>query len=169
MPGVTPFILKDRHGFTLIEIVMVIVLLAVLVTIGVTQFVDLAGAAKDKVTRDKLNTLKMAIVGDSRFNAGGQYTKQGYESHCLGLPSTLTNLITKPGAGTCASDYSPYTKQGWRGPYVSSTGSAGDPAWNQDAWGTNIVLYTTGPPARTLRSCGPDKTCGNADDIDVTY
>lgn len=156
---------KSFSGFTMIEMLMVIVIVGILAGVVIPQFIDMSSEAKTAVTTERMNVIKAAIVGDGRMVSNGKYTKQGYEIHCVGLPTTLTDLITQPGAGTCASVYDPFTKRGWRGPYVSSTATS----WNQDAWGTALVYYSVGPPARTLRSCGKNATCGNADDIDITF
>lgn len=154
-----------RSGFTLVEIMMAILLLSILATIGITQFTDFSKDARTVVTTEKLMALKTAIMGDPQFQAGGEFTKQGYQSHCTAPPAALVDLITMPVAGICTTVYNPFLKSGWRGPYVSTT----DALWNVDAWGTTLEYYVTGPPARTIRSCGPDKTCGTTDDITVTY
>jgi len=114
------------------------------------------------VTNTKLNAIKVAIIGDARFVAGGKYSKQGYETHCLAVPTVITDLSTQPASGTCASVYDPFTKQGWRGPYVDSTNAD----WSKDAWGTALVYSSAG---RTIKSCGPDSTCGNSDDITLSF
>jgi type II secretory pathway pseudopilin PulG len=144
---------------------MVLLLLGILTRIAVTQFTNFTTDAKTAVTRDKMNAIKNAIVGDARFVAAGKYSKQGYEAHCLAPPTTLTDLTTQPGAGTCASAYDPFTKRGWRGPYISTT----DSTYNVDGWGTTVQYFVAGPPARTIRSCGADTVCGNSDDITITY
>jgi prepilin-type N-terminal cleavage/methylation domain-containing protein len=156
---------EQSSGFTLIEVLLTILLISILVAVVIPQFMNLGNDAKTAVTTDRMNSLKAAIVGDARFNTAGQLTKLGFEINCTGLPSSLTDLITQPTSGNCASAYNPFTKQGWRGPYVSTT----DPNWNKDAWGTAIQYFNTGPPARTLRSCGPDLVCGTADDITITF
>lgn len=155
----------DRNGFTLIEMLLVSLLLSVLSAVAVMSYKSFSSDARSAVTLQKLNVLKAAIIGDARFVSAGKATQVGYETNCLGLPSSLTDLITQPGAGTCSSAYNPYTQQGWRGPYISTT----DPNWNKDGWGNTIQYFSAGPPARTLRSCGPDGVCGNADDISVTF
>jgi len=152
-------------GFTLVELLMTILVLSILTTIGVTQFTDFGKDARIAVTTEKLMALKSAIIGDPSFHAAGEYTKQGFQVHCGAPPTILDDLITMPAAGTCSTVYDPFLKTGWRGPYVSTT----DPSWNKDAWGTTFEYYVVGPPARTIRSCGPDKTCGNTDDISVTF
>jgi prepilin-type N-terminal cleavage/methylation domain-containing protein len=152
-------------GFTLIELMMTVLVVCILATVGITQFTDFGKDARNAVTMEKIMALKAAINGDPHFYSAGEYSKPGYESHCHAPPTTLTDLITMPGAGTCSAVYNPFTKTGWRGPYVSST----DSSWNQDAWGTAFEYFVAGPPARTIRSCGQDKICGNADDLSVTF
>lgn len=158
---------KIRHtdGFTMVEIMIALTIIGILATVGITQFTDFATDARKAVTKERIIALKTAIMGDPNFYSGGEYTKAGYQAHCGAPPTTLTNLITIPGAGTCATAYNPFTKIGWRGPYVSST----DATWNKDAWGVEFEYYVAGPPARTIRSCGPDKACGNDDDISIAY
>ena len=144
---------------------MTILILVILATIGITQFTDFSSNARTAVTMEKLNAFKTAIMGDPHFYAGGEYTKQGYQAHCAAPPTTLSDLVTKPAAGNCSTVYDPFLKTGWRGPYVSNA----DASWEKDAWGTTIEYYVSGPPARTIRSCGADKICGNTDDLSVTY
>jgi prepilin-type N-terminal cleavage/methylation domain-containing protein len=150
-------------GFSLIELLMVITLISILVGIGVSQYIDFSKDARTAVTNTKLNAIKIAIIGDARFVGAGKNSKQGYEIHCVGLPSALADLATQPAAGTCASTYDPFTKRGWRGPYVNST----DSTWNTDAWGTAFVYSSAG---RTVKSCGPDKSCvTTTDDITLSF
>ncbi len=150
------------RGFSLIELLMVIALIAILARMGISQFSDFSSDARTAVTNTKMNAIKIAIIGDARFVSAGKNSKQGYEVHCLAVPTALSNLSTQPGSGTCASTYDPFTKRGWRGPYVNST----DSNWDKDAWGT-AFNYTSG--TRTLKSCGSDATCGNSDDITLTF
>jgi prepilin-type N-terminal cleavage/methylation domain-containing protein len=156
---------ERTSGFTLIEVLLTLLLVSILATVAISQFINLGNDAKTAVTTERINSLKIAIIGDARYNSAGQLTKIGFEANCLGLPTTLTDLITQPSAGICAAVYDPFGKRGWRGPYVSSSNSY----WNLDAWGTAIQYFNTGPPARTLRSCGPDLVCGTSDDIAITF
>ncbi|MBT4760254.1 MAG: prepilin-type N-terminal cleavage/methylation domain-containing protein [Bdellovibrionaceae bacterium] len=156
-------IIKSNHlGFTLIEILMVILLLGILGAAATSQFINFSDDAHATMTSEKLAALKIAIVGDARSISAGKYTNLGYEAHCKGVPVSLTDLITQPGAGTCSVDYDPFTKRGWRGPYVSNT----DTNYNNDSWGTALV-YSSG--GRTITSCGPNATCTDGDDIQISF
>jgi prepilin-type N-terminal cleavage/methylation domain-containing protein len=155
----------SEQGFTLIEVLLTLLLIGILVAVAVPQFSDYGNDAKNAVTKNRMNSLKAAISGDARFVSSGQLTSIGFEATCVGLPTTLTDLITQPTSGTCAATYDPFAQRGWRGPYVSST----DTTWNLDGWGNAIQYFSSGPPARTLRSCGPDGVCGDSDDITITF
>ena len=152
-------------GFTLIELLMTISIVAVLSTVAITQFADFGKDARAAVTKERLSALKIAIMGDSRLVSNGQYSNAGFVAHCLAPPATLDDLITRPASGVCSVVYDPFQKRGWRGPYVSSS----EMSWNKDAWGTLFEYFVTGPPVRTIRSCGADLVCGNSDDLNVTF
>lgn len=139
-------------GFTLIEILMVVLLVSIVSAFAIPQFIDFRKDAKIAVTQDRLNSFRLAITGDARTQ------RTGYISHMGAIPSNLTDLTTK---GTKV-DYDPISKTGWNGPYVDSTVTD----WNLDAWGTALVYSSSG---RSIKSCGPNKTCGDSDDLTVTF
>lgn len=145
-------------GFSLIEILMGMVLLGILAAVAIPSFIDFRDDAKRSTTLQRLDELRKAIAGDSRLVSGGEYTKPGFIAQVGSLPTSLNDLIN---IGAYPA-YNPFTKIGWRGPYVLTT----DPAWNKDGWGT-VIQYSS--VSRTVTSCGPNLTCGNADDITVNF
>ena len=149
---------SSERGFTLIEILMVILLVGIISGVAIPQFIDFRSDAKAAVTKNRMNELRMAIVGDPRQVANGQYVNAGFLNHVGSVPTSLNDLTAQ---GTFQA-YDPFAKRGWRGPYVSTA----ETNWNRDAWGT-LFQYTAA--TRTIRSCGPNLTCGNADDITVTF
>ncbi len=153
--------LAGRYGFTLIEILMVILLVGIVSAVTVPQFIDFSRDAKTSVTNQKLIEFKKAIIGDpDSLTKNGTYAQPGFENHVGAVPTTLAQLNTQ---GALAA-YDPFTKKGWRGPYVST--STTNASWNIDGWGT-VIQYT--PVTRTLFSCGADKICSNGDDIVVRF
>ncbi len=136
----------------MIEILMVVVLIAIVSAVALPQFVDFRSDARRAVTQERLSSFRAAIVGDAKIG------KRGFRADLGRTPNNLNELVSR---GTLAT-YDPITKIGWNGPYLDGTVSD----WNRDAWGTTLSLDTTN---RLVRSCGPDLSCGNADDLTVTY
>ncbi len=143
---------KQPSGFTLIEILMVVLLVSIVSAVAIPQFIDFRKDAKIAVSQEKLNSIRLSITGDARTQ------RTGYISHMGALPANLTDLTTK---GT-KIDFDPISKTGWNGPYIDS--SVTD--WNLDAWGTALQYSSTN---RNIKSCGPNKTCGDSDDLTVTF
>jgi prepilin-type N-terminal cleavage/methylation domain-containing protein len=139
-------------GFTLIEILMVITLVAVLSAVALPQFIDFRDDARSAVTRDRLNSFRSSILGDPGTG------RTGYLTHFGSPPPSLNALIVR-GAQPV---YNPVTKIGWNGPYVDGT----VPDWDRDAWGTALVYSGA---TRTLRSCGPNRSCGDGDDLTISF
>ncbi len=148
----------NKNGFTLVEILMVLILVGILSAIAFPAFVDFSNDARVVTTTEKLNEFKRAIIGDPRRVANGRHLDPGFETHRGALPAALTDLTTQ-GAQPA---YNPFSKSGWRGPYISDSSTD----WNLDAWGTAIV-YNAG--ARTLTSYGEDLAVGGGDDIIVSF
>lgn len=150
------------RGFTLVELVMVIIFLGIVTIIAIPNYVDLRDDAKSAVTKDEMTAIKRAIVGDARAQSGGVYTFPGYEADAGALPSSLTDLVIRPAS---VGTYDPITRLGWRGPYVDSSSTSN---YQKDAWDTPYVFATS---PRRIRSWGPNKAdnSGSGDDIDLNY
>ncbi|MBU6374522.1 MAG: prepilin-type N-terminal cleavage/methylation domain-containing protein [Bdellovibrionales bacterium] len=155
------------RGFTLLEVLLALGLVAILSVAAITQFTDFSQDAKTAVTKERMNTIRVAIKGDARMVSNGQFVRPGFEAHCGALPgvktgqsgaTALSELITNPGS---YSAYSITTKTGWRGPYLSQS----DGTWSKDGWGLD---FEYDPSARTLKSRGPDAQLGTADDLVIT-
>ena len=54
--------LKDRKGFTLIELIVVIAIIAVLATVAMPKFVDLSGSAKVSSTKGALGAVRSVLA-----------------------------------------------------------------------------------------------------------
>lgn len=150
--------MNKQAGFTIVELLMVILLVGVLSAVMMPQFIDFRTDAKIAVTKDKLSSIKLALLGDARQVVNGVPVSPGYIKNMGSLPSSLTDLVTKGSQAT----YDPFSKRGWNGPYLDSTNAN----WNKDGWDINFVYSSTG---RTVTSCGPNKICGNADDIVINF
>jgi prepilin-type N-terminal cleavage/methylation domain-containing protein len=130
-------------GFTLIELVIVIVILGVLASVGIPVIGGMIDSSKENATKRELLLLKTAIVGQT-----GAAELRGYENDVGLLPPDLTGLVSKP-AGV--SNWDRFTQTGWNGPYIESDNNE----YLVDAWGVNYI-YDAG--ARTIRSAGGSDT-----------
>jgi type II secretory pathway pseudopilin PulG len=143
----------DQRGFTLIELVIIIVTLGILAAVAIPKFGELAENSKKTATRDELQTLKRAIVGNAQAISGGKYVDKGFEGDIGYPPSRLEDLVSKPDS---IPNYDKLTGIGWNGPYIDSSGSS----YLADAW---KVPYVYQPSYRRLVSVG------GSDSIIVTF
>lgn len=140
-----------RSGFTLIEVLLVILILGLLAAFVVPQFVGTGEGAKIDIAR--------AAVGRSGSIATAL---EMFRLHVGRYPTTeegLMALIEMP--DTLESDEQ--TTQVWRGPYIQDPGSLRDP------WGNEYQYRFPGEindeTTYDLWSNGPDGEEGTDDDI----
>ena len=131
-----------RSGFTILELLLVLVILAVLAGIVGSRFVGQSQSAKIKAAQTQLQSFKTAI---SAFEIDmGRYPTSS---------EGLRVLVEKPG-GQNAKD--------WKGPYLDADvvpKDQWDTAWNYRQPGQKR------PEGYDLWSNGPDGAEGGSDDI----
>ena len=120
--------LDRKSGFTLIELVMVIVILGILSAIAIPKFADLTTQAKISVGKGGLGAIRSAVAIE--------YAKSA-TSGTVAFPSAITtdlfadglipknalNNSTSVGAVTVAPSASATSADGWW--YISASGRAG--------------------------------------------
>jgi len=129
-------VLRENRGFTLIELVMIIVIIGVLATVATRKMGSTIETARVEQTKKELTQLSFAIVGNPDLYTDGARTDFGYVGDVGALPPSLTALTTNPGG------YST-----WNGPYI--VGDFKNDGYRKDAWKTDYVYSDT-----VLRSTG---------------
>ena len=136
--------MKSEVGFTLVELILIIVVLGIVAAVAIPKIGDIITGSKTNATKEEMLRLKGGIMGNSAVTSGGRPSDRGYRGDVRSFPPNLTGLAVKPAA---VAAWNPYTRLGWHGPYIDSTG--GD--YLKDAWG---VAYTYDSTARTITSTG---------------
>ena len=162
----------NRSGFTLMEIMVVVVIIAVLASVAGPMIGDIINQGKASATRSKMSSLKSAIVtyknDVGRYPFYGDKDKVSYKSaYCADFvlaDDAANNVLVNPAVNLGITDEkncgdgngcwsSFYGKGGrkWKGPYMDS-----DPAdFMTDSWGTKIK-YHAFDHSLILWSAGPD-------------
>ncbi len=133
-----------KAGFTLIELVIIIVVLGIVAAVAIPKIGNVIAGSKTTATKEEMQRLKRAIMGNAEVTSGGKFSDRGYRGDVGSFPPNLNSLVVRPGA---VATWNPYTKLGWHGPYIDST--SGD--YLKDAWGVNYAYDST---ARTITSTG---------------
>lgn len=150
-----------RDGFTLIEVMVVSAIIAILAGIMTPMVWKWWESEEITNTKNRLNALKIAMIGDLNEQQTGIRTSYGFAGDNGELPfcsySTVTAekyslsiLLNRP-AASCSYPL-------WSGPYISGI----DPSEAfVDAWGRDISYYLCSYPdgrylSGALRSAGPN-------------
>lgn len=136
--------IEGAAGFTLVELVIIIVILGIVATVAVPRFVDMAESSRRTATLQEMQALRRAIVGNPDIVAGGQVIDRGFEGDVGSPPDRLQDLVARPDS---IPAYDPLTRLGWNGPYIDGTGTS----YLNDSWDQ---AYAYDPAGRTIVSTG---------------
>lgn len=134
-------ILRNKKGFTLIELVMVIVILGILAAIAIPKFVDLGTSAKVAASKSGLGAIRSVVAIEYAKNAtsGTASFPTAITTDLFAderIPTNKLNDATGVGAVTAVPDSGTATStNGWW--YLSASGKAGaysDGTQNTAAW-----------------------------------
>jgi len=111
--------MKSRNGFTLVEILIVVVILGILAAIVVPQFTEASGEAKDsrlmsdlQTCRSQIELYKLQHAGQLPGNATGMDFEAAMTTYTMGDGSSAGTQA--PGVGV----YGPYLQKIANNPYT---------------------------------------------------
>jgi prepilin-type N-terminal cleavage/methylation domain-containing protein len=129
---------SNQSGFTLVEVIMVIVILGVLAAVAMKTLDSGLETSRVEETRRELDQLALAIGGNPELFSNGVRSDFGYVGDVGAMPPTLDVLVQNPGYGT------------WNGPYIKSDYSGFVDDYKRDAWGQTYVYSGS----TTIKSIG---------------
>ena len=127
-----------RAAFTLMEIMLVVMIIALLAGLAIYNMGDMFGQSQDTAAKVDMRTYKVALL-----------TYRGATGNYPSTAAGLNALVTKPD-----------NAQNWRGPYMESL--------KKDPWGKDYIYVYPGqkhPNAYDISSAGKDGQPGTTDDV----
>lgn len=126
---------KGQNGFTLVEIMIVLVILGLLIAVALPKVSQVLSTGKINATRTSLSSLAKAIKS---FNADTSV-----------WPGNISDLIVpiaaaKPCYNTktlSSASYTPVQVKNWKGPYMDGTTNE----ISVDAWGAKVSIGIVDP------------------------
>lgn len=165
--------MNNRKGFTLIEVVVILTVLAILAAIAVPIALRILQVTAEDATRHEMANLKNAMIGDPRKIQSSFRSDFGFLGDMGRLPANLDELLVRGSLPAFAFESSKQAGAGWKGPYITgaAAGEAAE-AFKTDQWGHNYIYsdedFTNADGQLAdgkIASAGPDGTFDTADDI----
>ncbi|HDM08713.1 MAG TPA: hypothetical protein ENF97_01140, partial [Candidatus Omnitrophica bacterium] len=151
-----------RSGFTFVSAVIIVAVLSLSIWAGLILTDIILKSSMIEDTREEMETISEGLR--EFYRDCDQFVKDTNN-----VTVDFADLEIRPSTTRFEGSASlqSYRRSQWNGPYIQD--KYDDNGYTRDAWNTAYRYnYTAGSTSCTLRSCGPDRTCGNSDDITIT-
>jgi len=154
---------ESNDGFTMIDVIITIIIAGILAAVALRSVVKLTDTAKTEETKQELEELEYAIVGNPGIYNDDTKANFGYVGDVGAFPANLDALFTNPGG---------YAS--WNGPYVKRRLEQDATDYKVDAWGTGytyaggVTITSSGSGSDIVRKIGEatgDFTANGVDGI----
>ena len=143
-------VIGNRSGLTLVEVVLVVVIAGILATIALRSAGIVSNTAKVEETKQELDALAYAVVGNPELQNNGVRSDFGYVGDIGAMPPDLEALHSNPGS------YST-----WNGPYIENRFSQMTDDFKKDAWG-ELYQYSAGVTITSTGGSGISRKLTNS-------
>ncbi|UCE66605.1 MAG: type II secretion system protein [Candidatus Zixiibacteriota bacterium] len=123
---------RKDPGFTLIELVLIIVIMGIVATIAMRSMGPAIDRSRNDATMKEMEILAQAIIGNKDLISEGIRSDFGYVGDIGAPPPDLDALVANPGGYAT-----------WDGPYVLNNFIENPNDFKEDAWG-NEYSYSGG-------------------------
>jgi len=162
--------LSRRGGFTLLELLLVVTVLSAVAWMSLGVVGNNADQVRFEGTRNRLQAIRRAIIGDTSRTINGQPEVRGYVADMGRLPENLQELTTQGSQPDYGKDEATKLWRGWNGPYLppgfGATGSYLDGWGNNDGssnFGWSLAFDTPNTGDLTVQSLGRDGAADGAE------
>lgn len=142
---------QKQTGFTIVELLIVIVVIAILAAITIVAYNGIQQRAREQTVRTDLQTLRKAMMMYREENRTLPPGSDFYSGTSMPPPASWTTIVTS-------------LKNGG---YIQTSGLEKDP-WGQYYWYDNNDCTFGQGGSSPLRSVGPDGINNTSDDIGIT-
>src|SRR3989338_4807187 len=163
---------SSRRGFTLVEVIVILVVLSILAAMAVPVALRIFERTAEDTTLEEMDNVKKALLGNPQKLQTSFRNDFGLLGDIGCLPSVafggLDRLLTQGSYPGWNFNSTQQAGAGWKGPYI--TGTPGED-FKKDQLGNDYVYTPVAgacPLTATLASNGPDGLPSTADDITVT-